>query len=245
MDKAHIISEIKRIAAETGGKPPGRDLFERQTGIRMSDWYPHIWLRWGDAQVEAGFSPNKLTTAISDDFLYQKYIALTRELGHLPLDGERRRKARTDKSFPSHSTWQKLGDKEAFFRGLLLFCETHAGNEDIVALCLSRPQSKANRADPAILSPSADPNLGFVYLIKHGSRSEYKIGRTSNPIRREGEMRLQLPERIKPIHYIETDDPAGIEAYWHTRFASKRKEGEWFALTPDDVKAFKKWKRIS
>jgi hypothetical protein len=82
-------------------------------------------------------------------------------------------------------------------------------------------------------------------LIKHGSRSEYKIGRTSNPIRREGEMRLQLPERVKPVHYIETDDPAGVETYWHTRFATKRKEGEWFALSPDDVRAFKKWKRIS
>ena len=99
------------------------------------------------------------------------------------------------------------------------------------------------RAEPPAHSGNAD--LGFVYLIKHGSRSEYKIGRTRNPIRREGEMRLQLPERIKPIHYIETDDPSGIEAYWHARFAEKRKEGEWFVLTPDDVRAFKNWKRIS
>ena len=58
-------------------------------------------------------------------------------------------------------------------------------------------------------------------------------------------MRLQLPEKVKPIHYIEADDPAGVETYWHNRFAAKRKEGEWFALTPDDVRAFKKWRRIS
>ena len=93
--------------------------------------------------------------------------------------------------------------------------------------------------------PSSDSvSSGYVYLLKHGSRREYKIGRTNNQLRREGEIGIQLPEKISPIHYIETDDPAGVEAYWHARFASKRKEGEWFALTSDDVRAFKRWKRI-
>ena len=91
---------------------------------------------------------------------------------------------------------------------------------------------------------SAAPVVGYVYLLKHGTLREYKIGRTYNPIRREGELGIQLPEKLQPVHYIETDDPAGIENYWHTRFASKRKEGEWFALTAQDVRAFKRWRRI-
>ena len=53
-----------------------------------------------------------------------------------------------------------------------------------------------------------------------------------------------MPEKVAPIHYIETDDPAGVESYWHTRFAAKRKQGEWFALSPEEVRAFKRWKRI-
>jgi hypothetical protein len=91
---------------------------------------------------------------------------------------------------------------------------------------------------------SAPAEAGYVYMIKHGSRREYKIGRTFNPLRREGELEILLPEKLQPVHYIKTDDPAGIEAYWHRRFANKRKEGEWFALTAEDVRAFKRWRRI-
>ena len=60
--------------------------------------------------------------------------------------------------------------------------------------------------------------------------------------RREYELAIQLPEKTKTIHEIRTDDPVGIEAYWHNRFESKRKNGEWFELAPLDIKAFRRRK---
>jgi hypothetical protein len=57
-------------------------------------------------------------------------------------------------------------------------------------------------------------------------------------------LRIKLPEELVTVHTIKTDDPEGIERYWHERFRDKRKEGEWIELNTADIKAFKKWRRI-
>ena len=55
-----------------------------------------------------------------------------------------------------------------------------------------------------------------------------------------------MPEMPRRIHVIRTDDPRGVEAYWHKRFEAKRvrPDAEFFRLDDADVAAFRAWKRI-
>ncbi len=75
---------------------------------------------------------------------------------------------------------------------------------------------------------------GCVYLLKMGCY--YKIGKTNAIGRREYELAIQLVQKARTVRVIRTDDPNGIEKYWHTRFAAKRTNGEWFDLDSSDVR---------
>ena len=99
---------------------------------------------------------------------------------------------------------------------------------------------RSDAASPS--SGKAKIETGFVYLMKSGRH--YKIGRTNSLGRRQWELGIKISIPPKTIHSIETDDPVGVEGYWHRRFEGKRGEGEWSDLTPVDVAAFKRWKKI-
>jgi hypothetical protein len=238
MNKQHIVAEIKRTATANGGVPLGVSRFSQETGIKDSDWKGKIWARWGDALREAGFEPNQFSTPAYDkDTLIEKLIALARELGHFPVRAELNMKSRNDDSFPWSITFERhLGSIRQRATNVLEYCRSRTGYDDIIALCAPI----AAQEDAAKEEIEPEEVIGFVYLMKSGRH--YKIGRSNAAGRREYELAIQMPEKLTTVHTIRTDDPAGIEDYWHRRFADKRKNGEWFDLAAADVKAFKRRK---
>jgi Meiotically up-regulated gene 113 len=236
MKKEHILQEIKRTAEANGGVPLGRARFLAETGIREADWLGKFWARWGDAIREAGYSPNQLQAAYETEFLLETYIGLIRELRKVPASGDLRLKAGTDPDFPNWKTFDRLGSKSEVVKSVLEYCRERKGYEDVAALC----KQYSPRSSKTLESVTTKGETGFIYLMKSGKF--YKLGRSNATGRREYELGIQLPEKLKTVHVIRTDDPAGIEAYWHNRFAVKRKGGEWFDLDAADVAAFKRRK---
>lgn len=148
--------------------------------------------------------------------MLDKYAALARELGRLSTANDLRMKDRSDPDFTNQKVFERLGSKAELVRLVRDHCGI-TGAQDVVALCdaYSPRQSVGPRPEH-----STTVAVGSVYLLKSGRH--YKIGRSNSVGRREHEVSLQLPERVTTLHTITTDDPVGIEAYWHG--GSKRNE---------------------
>lgn len=242
MTKDEILAEIQRAATKNGGKPLGAGRLKQEAGIDVSDWSKY-WIRFTEAQREAGFEPNKLTEAYTDEYLLSRMADLTRELNHYPVRNELRHKRRTDVTFPAYTVFRRLGTRDDLIRKVLQFCRENKGYAKAIVLLQPLadvlPSPKHGDGDISI----KDEGYGFVYLVK-GHPGEYKIGRTNLVDRRLSELGATASIEQTLIHEIKTDDAAGIEHYWHKRFAEKRMRGEWFKLNADDVRKFKRWRHI-
>ena len=225
-----IISEIRRIATDLDGKPPGKRQFTNITGITEGKWSGVYWARWSEALAEAGFTPNVLHQRLPSVGILESIAAFCRELGRLPTASEMRLRRRHDIDFPVHSTIENHFGSKA---GLAAALRSHAAQISDTRLLGMLPR-EILAAEP-VMKAAQD---GSVYLMKSGAH--YKIGRSDDVERRVREIGVRQPEPLTIIHTIRTDDPSGIESYWHRRFADRRANGEWFRLTISDVKVFRR-----
>jgi hypothetical protein len=230
-----ILREIKRLADENNGQPPGVRAFENVTGIRQSDWRGVYWARWSDALAEAGLSANAMQHALDREFILEKLAHACRYFGKVPTFAEQRLYRRqVDPTFPNDKTVNRNFRGSELAEGIREWVGDKSDFADVAAIL----PEVSGAQDPS--SYRRPPEEGLVYLIRSGSH--FKIGRSETLERRVKEITVALPEAVTLVHTIRTDDPSGIEAHWHRRFADRRANGEWFKLTATDVAAFRRRK---
>lgn len=239
--KDQILDEIRKCAKENGGRPLGLNLFMQKTGIPHSYWNGAYWARWNDAIREAGLPPNdKQQSIYSDDEILRMMCELTIRLGHIPTVAEMILEKRSNPDFPDKLVVKRrFGNRDDRILRIAEFSSKDERFRFIYELCLPHISGSAS---PSTEAEKSSVSTGYVYLIRSGKN--YKIGRTNDVGRRIYDIRLQLPQKAELIHQIETDDPKGIEAYWHQRFADQRLNGEWFSLTQKDIAAFKRRRKF-
>ncbi len=243
LTREDIVRILQEYTKENGGQTPGEAQFYKNTEVGKWDRMKN-WPNYGELVREAGLVPNKFDkTKYTKDQLCEMFIEVTHGTNRWPTRGELETRHYRDSSFPHSSTfYKKLGLSAKLAKTILEFVNDKQGYEDVVKICnsaLEKFEDKEEKKDQV-----GQITHGWVYLIRHGQYRQYRIGQTSDLLRRGSEIKIQLPERATLVYSIETVDPVGVETYWLNRFRPKQMNGDWFNLSPTDVKEFKAWKRI-
>lgn len=237
VSKEHIIIAYKALRARIGHAPDSITFYRECSISRATAEVAFGSKAFSKIQRAAGDEPREFTKpGRTESEFFEMYGRGVRELKRLPAQADW--KHHRFKPTPSGYR-KKLGllwsELPPAFRN---WARDRSEWIDVVAIIDASPIPELPQGDKV-----TSETYGYVYLIKSGRF--HKIGRTNSPGRRGYEVALQLPKEIKPVHLIKTDDPVGVEAYWHERFKEKRKKGEFFELSVNDVRAFKRWKKIS
>lgn len=238
MTKDDVIRRIRQLSA-AGKSHVGYRTFLAETGVkdrwlRTQDWYSG----WNSLLAEIGLTTQQFrTTRTPPEYIAKAVAALIARNGRWPTDDDIRKERKRDLTFPSESgvTAQRRSGKLA-----RLLVELGSADEQYAEVAaIAKRHAKA--PEPLSADGPDERVKGYVYLLRSGR--SYKIGKSNDPSRRYREVRLELPEETHQVHTISTDDPAGIEAYWHQRFAARRiRNTEFFNLVGEDVRAFKRRK---
>jgi hypothetical protein len=227
--------ELVRQHAEQAGGTIGLRAFCRATRMPERHFLEFGFDNWGAAVAAANLRPVSFFRPRADDAdVVRQFVQLAARLGRWPTENDIVLARKKDDQFPCLQVVRRLGRSGGLAAKVVAFCE---GNSDLGAVAaLAARRIAANGEEP---SQSRRAHVeGYVYMMRSGRR--YKIGYTSSPSRRHREVRLDLPDPTDLVHTIPTDDPPGIEAYWHHRFRDKRvRDTEFFELDAADVLAFK------
>ena len=137
MERAQIVEAIRRTAVDNDGVPLGRMRFERETGIKESEWSGRYWARWSEAVKEAGFEPQPMQEAYSIVDVVASLVEMVDALGKWPTNAERKLYARQHEGVPSHNTFRRLGGTTEQAQAVLDHAEA-LGISDLAAAVLQK-----------------------------------------------------------------------------------------------------------
>lgn len=118
--------------------------------------------------------------------------------------------------------WKRFNDCKVFYE-----------QPNVDAFIENHNSSKPNN------SPQYPPETtdGYVYLMQSGDA--FKIGMSQNPSERLRGISPILPYPVNLLCIVKTEDMRSLEVTLHERFADKRLNGEWFALSSEDIQYVK------
>lgn len=83
----------------------------------------------------------------------------------------------------------------------------------------------------------SEDRSGYVYLLKASKPFEavYKIGCSSRPRKRLKTFAVRLPFKVELVALTRYTRMFRAEKAWHNKFGHRRLDGEWFALSREEV----------
>lgn len=240
MTKASVAKRVQDLALANGGRV-SFDQFVCETGIpaqrlRQQPWFPG----WNALLLELGIETAVFSKPRTPEGTVVAAIArLIKRIGRWPTNDDFARARKSDDSFPSLKVISRIKNTGRLPALLKDYCSADASLSLVAGIAEAQPQADVS-IDHDI--EGSDRVKGYVYMLR-GSGRKYKIGHTNSPNRRFRQVQLEVPDPLVQVHSIPTDDPEGIEKYWHNRFVEKRiRNIEFFELDADDVRAFKRRK---
>jgi hypothetical protein len=232
LSKEAIIKTYKDMVAIRDGRLVGRGVFLRGSRLPTKYWQGRYWNSWSEFQAECGFTPNRPNTRIPDEIIFRRYVELALELKKLPVSVDLKVKRKADRSFPNHSAFDRLGAGDERLDRVAAYCEGKPEIAPVLELIRRRREKK-------VWAPThySRRETGLVYLTRHGD--DYKIGRIDASGGRLPAEFLLLAQRPETVHAIRTDDPAGVERYWRSRFRLRRQARNCFRLSDQDLADFR------
>lgn len=79
----------------------------------------------------------------------------------------------------------------------------------------------------------------YIYLIT--DHSHYKLGIAKNVEKRRRQLQTGTPNKLSIAAFYPVMDARKKEKYLHTKYANKKRQGEWFALNENDIYEIKKY----